>query len=84
MAIQPGYRFYSYPEIEEQENIVTLKLDERDVPISRYTIGYEYEIDTRVYLSFELFGSNAWKKEDFWINNQWSTGFTIGITAPIF
>ena len=84
VGVQPGYRFYEYPEIEEAGNILTLKLDERNVTMSRYTIGYEYEIDTRAYLSFEFFGSHIWKKEDFWMNNQWSSGFTVGITSTIF
>ncbi len=84
MAIQPGYRFYGYPKIEEQESVLTIQMDNRNVQMGRYTIGYEYEIDTSAFLSFELFGSQVWKKENFWTDNQWATGFTIGITSVLF
>ncbi len=84
VGVQAGARFYGYPFLTIEGNNTSLELDNRQAPINRYTVGYEFEIDTRAFLTLELLGSHVWKKQDYWEENVWSTGFTIGITTTIF
>ncbi len=78
VAIQSGFRFYGYPIVQEQDNNLSIELDNRNTLINRYTIGYEYEIDTRAFLTIELFGSNVLERDDYWADNAWARGGYIG------
>lgn len=83
-AAQFGYRFYAFPVVQEQGQDILLELDNRDALVSRYTLGYEYEIEKKVFLALELFASNAWEQKDYWEENSWLIGFTVGITTTIY
>ncbi|MEN0049539.1 MAG: hypothetical protein AAF806_20935 [Bacteroidota bacterium] len=84
VAAQMGYRFYGFPLVEEQGNDIILKFDNRTILSNRYTLGYEYEIDDKAFLALELFASHALKGKDYWADQAWAVGFTIGITTTIF
>lgn len=84
LATQMGYRFYGHPVVSIENNTTQIKFDNREVLINRYTLGYEYEIDKRAFLTLELFGSHVFDKKDYWKDDAWSSGFTIGITTTIF
>ena len=84
LSMQTGGRYYGHPVIESQGNNISLQFENRDVMINRYTLGYEYEVDKRAFLTLELFGSHVFEKQDYWTEDIWSSGFTIGITTTIF
>lgn len=84
LAVQTGFRFYGFPLLTIQDNNFILEVDGRNILVNRYTLGYEYEIDTRTFLNLELFGSHTWEKKDYWSKGEWATGITIGITTTIF
>lgn len=84
IAAQIGNRYYGFPTVEEQENEIILKLDNRSILSSRYTLGYEFEIDDKAFLAIELFGSHVLKKQDYWADKIWGIGFTIGVTTTIY
>jgi len=84
LATQSGIRFYGSPTLNIENNTTSLVVENRTAPVNRYTLGYEYEIDTRAYLTFEIFGSHLWEKKDFWEDDGWSMGATLGISANLF
>lgn len=84
MSAQAGGRFYDYPVLRSQGEDFGLQLDSREVWIGRYTVGYEYEIEERAYLTFELFASHSLRSIDYWASKPWASGFTIGITTTVF
>ena len=82
--VQPGFRFYGYPEFNTDSIQVNLDFDSRNVGIIRYSLGYEYAIAPKLFLTIEGFVSHALKSIDFWADNRWSYGATIGVSAPLF
>ncbi len=81
--IQPGLRFYGYPILTSDVDQVNLDYDSRNVGMIRYSIGYEYAIAPKLFLTIEGLISHALKSKDFWADNRWSYGATIGISAPL-
>jgi hypothetical protein len=81
--IQPGIRFYGYPIFKTNNNQVNLNYDSRNVGVLRYSIGYEYALAPKLFLSIEGLIGHTLKAQDFWVNNKWSYGATIGIAAPL-
>ena len=84
LVAQAGMRFYGFPIVNIQGDNIAVDIDNRNLAINRYTLGYEYEIDRRVYLTIEVFGSHPWEKQDYWNEKAWSAGLTLGILATIF
>jgi len=84
IAAQTGYRFYGHPVISTEQNTISIKSENRNIIINRYTLGYEFEVDKRAFLTLELFNSHVFEKRDYWADDTWATGFTIGITTTIF
>ena len=82
--VQPGIRFYGYPDLTAEGNQVNLDYDSRNVGIIRYSIGYEYAIAPKLFLTIEGLVGHTLKSKDFWAANRWSYGVTIGISAPLF
>lgn len=82
--VQPGVRFYGYPVFEVNGNEVNLDLDSRNIGIIRYSIGYEYAITSKLFLTIEALASHTFEAKDFWAENVWSYGVTLGISAPLF
>lgn len=81
--VQPGFRFYGYPLFTTENNQVNLDYDSRDIGIIRYSVGYEYALAPKLFISIEGLVSHSLKSEDFWVDNRWSYGLTIGISAPL-
>lgn len=84
MTAQAGGRFYSFPILENNSGDFSIELDSREVLIGRYTLGYEYEIEEKTFLTAELFASHSWRSIDYWTSKPWASGFTVGITTTIF
>lgn len=81
--IQTGARFYGYPVFTTEENQVNLDYDSRNVGVMRYSIGYEYAITPKLFFTVEALLGNTLKAKDFWADNIWSYGFTLGVSAPL-
>ncbi|MEM8890624.1 MAG: hypothetical protein AAGD28_21785 [Bacteroidota bacterium] len=81
--VQPGMRFYGYPIFNVDPNQINLDYDARSVGMIRYSIGYEYAITSRLFFVIEGLFSHALKSKDFWADNPWSYGLTMGISAPL-
>jgi hypothetical protein len=82
--IQSGVRFYGYPEFNLENNQISIDLSRKNLGVMRYTLGYEYALTTKLFFSIELFSSHVFEPRDFWNNNVWSHGLTIGVTSPLF
>lgn len=82
--VQPGFRFYGFPVFEVDGNQVNLDFDSRRIGMIRYSVGYEYLIAPKLFLTIEALASHVLKSEDFWEDNRWSYGITMGISAPIY
>lgn len=82
--VQAGVRFYELPEIIELNGVITINQSgEQIVPI-RYTVGYEYEFLTNVFLNLEFFVGHFVKEKDYWSNNKPFYGATIGLSTTLF
>ncbi len=82
--VQSGVRFYGYPIFMIENNQISIDLDRRHTGIMRYTLGYEYALTPKLFLSLEVFSSHLFKPKDFWATNSRSHGATLGITSPLF
>jgi len=82
--VQPGVRFYGYPEFNVDSTQVNLDYDNRNIWMIRYSVGYEFAIAPRLFFTIEALVSHVLKSEDFWNDNPWSYGATVGISAPLF
>ena len=80
---QPGIRFYGYPDFTTENNQVNLDYDSRNVAILRYSLGYEFELTPKLFPTIEGLLSHSLKAKDFWTDNRWSYGATMGISAPL-
>lgn len=84
VLVQSGYRFFDTPLIVEEGNNISVVLESGNANMNRYTIGYEYEVTPKTFIILEIFGSHVWEAQDYWENNQWATGITLGVTATLF
>ncbi|MEM7367960.1 MAG: hypothetical protein AAF587_05125 [Bacteroidota bacterium] len=82
--IQPGARFYGYPVFHVDSNQVQLDFNSRNIGMIRYSIGYEYMLAPRLFFTIEALASHVLKSIDYWADNRWSYGITLGISAPLF
>lgn len=81
--IQGGIRLYGYPIFTTDNTQTLLDYDSRNVGLLRYSLGYEYEINSRLFFTMESLISHTLSSKDFWEDNIWSYGLTVGLTAPI-
>lgn len=82
--VQSGIRFHGYPLLVSENDAVSIDFDRRFLGVMRYTLGYEYALTPKLYLSLELFTSHVFQKNDFWNDSPWAYGLTFGLTAPLF
>ena len=82
--IEGGMRNYGYPVITQDSVQANLDFDSRNIGIMRYTLGYEFALAPELFLTLEALVSHTLKSKDFWEDNRWSYGFTLGISAPLF
>lgn len=82
--IEGGMRNYGYPVFTTDSVQANLDFDSRKIGIMRYTLGYEFALAPKLFLTLEALVSHTLEPKDFWMDNRWSYGFTLGISAPIF
>ena len=82
--LQSGMRNYGYPVFTTDSLQANFDYDSRQVGILRYSLGYEYALAPKLFLVIETLASHALKPKDYWADNRWSYGVTIGLSAPIF
>ena len=82
--IQAGSRFYGFPVFEGDSSQINLDFNSRNIGVIRYSIGYEYEIVPKLFLTVEALAGHVLKSKDFWTDNRWYYGLTIGLSAPLF
>ena len=82
--VQSGLRFYGYPEFNLDNNQVSIDFDRRSLGVMRYTLGYEYALAPKLFLSAEFLLSHVFEAKDFWSNSIWTYGLTFGLTSPLF
>jgi len=81
--LQGGVKFYGFPIFNVEDATINFDMNSRRVGLIRYSLGYEYEINSKLFLTFEAHTGYVVKPVDFWEDNQWSFGATIGMSAPI-
>lgn len=81
--IQSGVRFYGYPVFNVDSNEVNIDFDRRYIGVMRYSIGYEYRIIPKLFLTVEFLAGHVLKSKDYWADNRWSYGVTLGLSAPL-
>ncbi len=81
--VQPGYRFYGYPIFLQNGNELSLDFDSREVGLVRYSLGYEFALGPKLFLTLEAVLSHTTQAIDFWADNPWAYGATLGISAPL-
>ncbi|MEM1218187.1 MAG: hypothetical protein AAGH79_04720 [Bacteroidota bacterium] len=81
--VQPGIRYYGYPDLTAQDNQVNLDYDSRNIGIIRYSVGYEFALTTKLFLAIEALVGHTLKSKGFWTEDRWAYGATIGLSAPI-
>lgn len=82
--VQGGIRNYGYPAFSTDSVQVSLDFDSRNVGIMRYTLGYEFALAPKLFLSIETLVSHTLESKDFWAEDRWSYGATLGLSAPLF
>ena len=82
--IEGGMRNYGYPVFTTDSLQANLDFDSRNIGIMRYTLGYEFALAPKLFLTLETLISHTLQSKDFWAENRWSYGFTLGISAPLF
>lgn len=84
VLLQGGYRFYSYPVVEQDNQSIAIRSDGRRLFTSRVTLGFEYYFNERSGFAVELLEGNVWEKRDFWSERTGSAGFSVGFIATLF
>ena len=82
--IQGGIRNYGYPIFTTDSLETNLDFDSRNLAIMRYTLGYEFALAPKLFLTLEALVSHTFDQKDYWVENKWSYGITLGISAPLF
>lgn len=82
--LQPGVTFYDFPNAILDGNNILVSQDGKSIFTSRATLGLEYYINPKSALTFDIFQSQVWRKEDFWTSNQGAYGLAIGFVTALF
>ncbi len=82
--VQGGIRNYGYPVFTSDSLHANIDFNNRNVGIMRYSLGYEFALAPKLFLTIETLVSHTLTAKDFWADNRWSYGATIGISAPLF
>jgi hypothetical protein len=81
--IQGGIRNYGFPVFTTNSTEANFDYDSRNIGIMRYSIGYEFALTSRLFLTIETLVSHTFEQKDYWAEDRWSYGFTLGISAPL-
>lgn len=82
--IQGGIRNYGFPIFMGDSLQTNLDFDSRSIGIMRYSLGYEFALAPKLFLTIETLISHTLKAKDYWTENRWSYGITLGLSAPLF
>ena len=82
--IQGGIRTYGFPMFTTDSLQTNLEFDTRNMGIMRYSLGYEFALATKLFLTVEALISHTLTSKDYWADNRWSYGMTLGLSAPLF
>lgn len=82
--VEGGIRNYGYPVFTTDSLQANLDFDSRNIGIMRYTLGYEFALAPKLFLTLETLVSHTLEAKGFWTDNRWSYGATLGISAPLF
>lgn len=82
--IEGGMRNYGYPELTTDSLQANLDFDSRNIGIMRYTLGYEFALAPKLFLTLEALVGHTLESKDFWTDNRWNYGFTLGVSATLF
>lgn len=81
--IQGGVRFYGYPVFTNDNVQATLDYDGRNIGVMRYSLGYEFALNPKLFFTIEALTGHTLKSKDYWVENIWSYGITLGLSAPL-
>jgi hypothetical protein len=81
--IQGGIRNYGAPIFSADSLEANIDFDTRNIGVMRYTLGYEFTLTPKLFLSIETLLSHTFQSKDYWSNNRLSYGFTVGLSAPL-
>jgi hypothetical protein len=81
--VEGGIRNYGYPVFSTDSVQANLDFDGRNIGVMRYTVGYEFAVAPKLFLTIEGLIGHTLEAKDFWAENRWSYGFTLGISAPL-
>lgn len=82
--VQGGIRSYGYPIFTTDSVQANLDFDSRSIGIMRYSLGYEFALAPKLFFTIEALVSHTLKPKDYWTENRWSYGITLGLSAPLF
>ena len=82
--IQGGIRTYGFPIFTMDSLQTNLDFESSNVGIMRYSLGYEFALATKLFLTIETLISHTLTSKDFWADDIWSYGITLGLSAPLF
>lgn len=82
--VQGGVRSYGFPTFTENNGNVSINFSSYNIGVMRYTLGYEFALTPKVFLSIEALLSHVLESKAYWNENQWSYGLTTGLSIPLF
>lgn len=81
--LQGGIRNYGAPIFSTDSVVANIDFDTRNIGVMRYTLGYEFTLTPKLYLSIETLLSHTFQSKDYWVDNRFSYGFTVGLSSPL-
>jgi len=81
--LEGGIRYYGYPLFTTDGSNANINFDSRNVGTMRYTLGYEFALLPKIFLTLEALISHTLESKDYWLDNRWSYGVTLGISVPL-
>ena len=84
VLVQTGFRFYELPNIENNNEILSISQSNEQIMSLRYTLGYEYEFLKNIFFNLELFVGHFTEEKDYWSNDRPFFGATLGLSTTLF
>lgn len=81
---QAGITTYDFPNLEVNNNSLSVTNEKDNLFITRATLGIEYYLAERTAISIEFLQSQVWENEDFWDDKTGSWGVSFGVIAALF